>query len=186
MEDKEIINLYFSRSESAISETAKKYGTYCLRIANNILHNSEDSEECVNDTYMRAWNAIPPRRPNRLRTYLGKITRNLSLNKYETYQAQKRGAGEVTMALEELAECIPAQNSVEDEISNITLTELLNQFLGSLPEEPRKLFMRRYWYLHSTKEIAKDFGISEGKVRVSLSRSRSKLKEFLEQEGIAL
>lgn len=186
MEDKEILNLYFSRSESAISETAKKYGTYCLRIANNILHNTEDSEECVNDTYMRAWNAIPPHHPMKLRTFLGKITRNLSLNRYQTYQTQKRGIGQVPLALEELAECIPAHETVEQAIGTLTLTELLNNFLADLPSEPRKIFMRRYWYFHTTKEIAKDFGISEGKVKVSLSRSRSKLKKYLEEEGVIL
>lgn len=186
MDDKKIIELYFERSEQAISETAKKYGRYCHYIAFQILHNEEDSEECVNDTYFRAWNAIPPKRPERLRTFLGKITRNLSLNKWEKQTAQKRGSGQTEQVLEELMECIPADNNVEKVIEDKYILEILNDFLDKLPADKRKLFVRRYFYLSSIKEIAKDYGLSESKVTVTLFRTRKMLKEVLEKEGVIL
>lgn len=186
MDDKQILDLYWERSENAIVETANKYGKYCHYIAYNILHNDEDSEECVNDTYLKAWGVIPPQRPNRLSTFLGKITRNLSLDKYKERHAKKRGDGQVSLALEELQECIPAESSVEDAIDDMALTELLNEFLASLQSEARRIFMQRYWYLCSIREIAQDFQISESKVKMSLLRSRNALKSMLEKEGIAL
>jgi len=186
MDDSKIIELYFDRSEQAISETAKKYGRYCHYIAFQILHNTEDSEECVNDTYFRAWNAIPPKRPDRLRTFLGKITRNLSLNKWEKQTAQKRGSGQTEQVLEELMECIPADTNVEKVIEDKYVLEILNDFLDKLPTDKRKLFVRRYFYLSSIKEIARDYGLSESKVTVTLFRTRQMLKEVLEKEGIIL
>ena len=186
MEDNQIIRLYFDRSEEAISQTAAKYGKYCHNIAYNILHNFEDSEECVNDTYWKAWNIIPPRKPKRLAAFLGKITRNLSLDKYRHYTADKRGGGELAVALEELGDCISSIGSMGDHTEEIVLVEVLNSFLASLSAEHRKIFMRRYWYVSSVKEIADDYGITESKVKMSLLRSRNQLKTVLEKEGIAL
>ena len=186
MDDKQIVALYWERSEKAISETSKKYGKYCSYIAYNILHNREDCEECVNDTYMKAWNAMPPQRPNRLSTFLGKITRNLSLNRYEKYTAQKRGAGQIEFVLEELQECVPASDYVEQSIDDMALTEIINNFLATLPAETRKFFVRRYWYLSTIREIASDYTVSESKVKMSLMRTRNELKMVLEKEGINL
>lgn len=186
MDDRQIVALYWERSEKAISETSKKYGKYCSYIAYNILHNYEDSEECVNDTYMRAWDAMPPQRPNRLSAFLGKITRNLSLNRLEKYTAQKRGAGQAALALEELEECIPAFGHVEQIVDDIVLAEIINSFLAALTPETRKFFVRRYWYLSPVREIARDYAVSESKVKMILMRTRNKLKKVLEKEGISL
>ena len=186
MDEKEIIALYWARSENAIAETAQKYGKFCHSIAYNILANREDSEECVNDTWLHTWNAIPPRKPNKLAAFLGKITRNLALKKYEIYTAAKRGGGQVPLALEELAEYIPDPDSVERQMDDRMLADALNGFLAGLSPETRRIFLRRYWKLSSVKEIALDYGISESKVKMSLLRTREKLRSFLEQEGIAL
>lgn len=184
MDDCAIIGLYNARSEDAITETAKKYGGYCYSIAYNILHSDEDSEECVNDTYLRAWNAIPPQKPSVLSAFLGKITRNLSLDRYRKYTSEKRGAGEIPLALDELGECVQSTDSVEKTVNDRELTEALNRFLTSLTAEKRKIFMRRYWYLSPVKEIAADFGFTESKVKMILFRTREGLREFLEKEGI--
>lgn len=186
MEDKQILDLYWMRSENAISETANKYGRYCHYIAFNILHNDEDSEECTNDTYLKAWETIPPNRPDKLSAFLGKITRNLALDKYRLYNTQKRGAGQISFVLDELQECIPTANNTENIVDDLMLTQVLNQFLASLSETKRKIFMRRYWYLSTVKEISQDFNISESKVKMSLLRSRKKLKLLLEKKGIAI
>lgn len=186
MEDSQIIELFWKRSQSAIEETARKYGRYCHTIAFNILHSHEDSEECVNDAYLNAWKAMPPQRPNRLSTFLGKITRNLALKRWEGCKAEKRGAGQTALALDELSECIPASESVERRVDDLALAEILNGFLVSLPQERRRIFMRRYWYLDSIKEIAASYGLSESKVKMSLLRSREALKHILAKEGIDL
>ncbi len=186
MEDRQIVDLYWARSEKAISETAGKYGRYCYSIAYNILNNNEDSEECVNDTYMSAWNAMPDQRPNRLSAFLGRITRNLSLKRLEKRSAEKRGAGQVPLALDELQECVPAADSTDQIIDDIALADILNRFLASLSPEKRIIFMRRYWYFSPITEIATVFSISESKVKTSLFRSRNKLKLLLEKEGVAL
>jgi len=144
MDDDRIIELYFERSLSAISETSIKYGRYCYSISQNILHNAEDSEECVNETYLRAWNAIPPARPNRLSVFLGKITRNLSLNRYKGYGAEKRGFGEMALVLSELDDCIPSSSDVEQEVDHLLLLEALNNFLGEQPSIKRIIFVQRY------------------------------------------
>ena len=186
MDDSKIIELYWHRSENAIAETASKYGRYCHCIAYNILHNSEDSEECVSDTYLKAWNSMPPQRPNKLSVFLGKITRNLSLNRLENYGAKKRGEGQVPLVLEELSECVPSAFSTEKAVDNILLTEALNRFLAGLSPESRKLFMRRYWYMSTIKEIAADYHMGESKVKVTLFRLRCELRKALEKEGIVL
>lgn len=186
MEEKQIIDLYWARSERAIDETARKYGKFCHSIAFNILANRQDSEECVSDTYLQAWNVIPPRRPNKLSAFLGKITRNLALKKYEKSNAQKRGGGQVVLALEELAECIPDPDTVERQVDDRILADKLNLFLSQLSAENRKIFLRRYWKLDSVKEIANAFGITESKVKMSLMRTRGRLRNFLEQEGIEI
>ncbi len=186
MEDHEIVDLYWARSEDAIGETEAKYGRYCYYIAFNILHDNEDSEECVNDTYLKAWNAMPDRRPNRLSAFLGKITRNLALNRWESYHAEKRGSGQVPLALEELHECIPSAHSGEGLADELALADVLDRFLASLPKEKRRIFMRRYWYLSPIAEIAADHSMSESKVKMSLLRARNALRRVLAEEGIAL
>ncbi len=186
MDDTKIIDLYWMRSENAISETAGKYGGYCRSIAFRILQNHQDSEECVNDTWLAAWNAMPPRRPAVLSTFLGRITRNLSLDRRKQYSAEKRGSGEVTVALEELGECVPAPGGVESALDDMALADALSRFLFSLPREPQKFFVQRYWYLCSIREIADGCGVSTGKVKMSLLRSRQDLRKFLQKEGITL
>ena len=186
MEDRGIIDLYWARSENAIRETDKKYGKFCHSIAYNILSDHGDSEECVNDTYLHTWNAIPPRRPSKLSAFLGRITRNLALNRYDREKAQKRGGGQIELAVEELAECIPDPSTVERQMEDKELADALNRFLAGLPGEARRIFLRRYWQLCTVKEIGTLYGISESKVKMSLMRTRGKLKRFLEQEGVNL
>ena len=185
MEDHEIVALFWARSEEAIRQASNKYGRYCRYIAEGILHSREDSEECVNDALLQAWRTIPPHRPERLAVFLGKITRNLSLDRWERERAQKRGGGEVSLALEELQDCLPAPNSGQL-AEDLALSEACNRFLAALPAEARKIFLRRYWYFSPVKEIAGDYGLSESRVKMSLLRSRKKLKRWLEKEGIDL
>ena len=167
MEDSQIVDLYWARSEKAISETADKYGGYCYSIAFNILHSHEDCEECVNDTYLKAWNAMPEARPDRLRAFLGRITRNLSLKRWEEAHAQKRGAGQLPLALDELQACIPEGESPDRMVDDMALADLLNRFLASMSAEKRKIFMRRYWYFSPITDIddvfiGKKLGKGEG------------------------
>ncbi len=183
MEDSAIIDLYFERSQQAIAETSAKYGPYCFKIAYNILTNREDSEESVNDTYLAAWNNIPPRCPSVLATFLGKITRHISLDRWKARTAQKRGGGEVPLALEELEECISSTESTEDAYARKELLRSINRFLGSLSETERKVFVCRYWYLDNSQEIAEQFGFSQSKVVSMLHRTRGKLNKYLQKEG---
>ncbi|MBQ7335592.1 MAG: sigma-70 family RNA polymerase sigma factor [Clostridia bacterium] len=185
MEDQQILDLYFARAESAISETDKKYGRYCHYIAYRILENDEDAKEIVNDTFLKVWNTIPPNRPDPLKPYLGMISRQLSIDRYEMYHAQKR-AGQVTAVLDELARCIPDADSREDMGESVALTEALNRFVHSLSGKAQKVFVRRYWYTNSISEIAKEYGMKESSVTVLLMRTRKKLKAFLEKEGFYL
>ena len=182
LEDHNIVDLYWFRDENAISETDKKYGSYCNTIANNILYNLEDSKECVNDTYLKTWNSIPPTRPKILKAFLGKITRNLALNIYKSKNCQKR-KGEVPLVLDELKECIPSQNDIDTEMEEKYLTKYINEFLKSLPREKRIIIVQRYWYLYSIKDIAEKNNLSQSNVKMTLSRFRTKLKEFLEERG---
>ena len=183
MDDKSIIDLYLDRSEQAISETSVKYRKYCFSIAFNILSDKEDSEESVNDTYLAAWNNIPPRVPSILSTFLGKITRNISLNRWKSRRAYKRGGGEVPLALDELEECISTGESVEDTFEKKELLRSMNRFLDALPDTERNLFVCRYWYLDPIHDIAQRFGFTESKVTSMLHRIRGKLRKHLEKEG---
>ena len=184
MEDSRILELYFSRSELAIQETDHKYGGYCYKIAYNILANQQDSEESVNDTYLSAWNSIPPQKPARLSTYLGKLTRNISIDRWRGTGAQKRGGGETALALEELSECVSRQPSVEDAIVLKEVAASLNRFLAALPEAERTVFLCRYWYVNSMEEIAQKTGFSLGKIKSMLNRTRKKLSASLQKEGL--
>lgn len=183
MEDSIIVDLFWARSEQAIAETASKYGKYCHAIANNILQSSEDADESVNDTYLGAWNSLPPNRPSILRTYLGKITRRVSLKKWRDKNRVKRGGGEVTLALEELEGCVPSNATVEEEIITAELSETLNRFVAELPETERRVFLSRYWYLDSIEQISLDFNFSKSKVKSMLHRTRDKLLSRLREEG---
>ncbi len=185
LEDNAIIDLYWARSESAIGETDKKYGGYLKTIAYNILYSFEDASEALNDTYFKAWDSMPPERPNILSAFLAKITRRISLNKRRDKRAEKRGGGELDLVLDELSESIPSGMSVEKEIDSKALTETLNRFLGSLKQTERDMFMRRYWYMDSIKDIAGMFGCGESKVKVTLFRTREKLLAVLKKEYFA-
>ena len=182
MEDSKIISLFWERSEAAIEQTAKKYGKYCFQISYNILSNSEDSEECVNDTYLRAWESIPPRKPANFKAFLAKITRNLSLNLYEKEFAKKRGGGQTVFILDELSQCAVSDFS----ISSYDFGNILNEFLKTLSLQNRRIFVKRYFYALPICDIAKTEQMSENRVSVSLFRLRAKLKNILEKEGISI
>ena len=184
MEDVRIVELYFERSETAIEETQRKYGRYCYHIAYNILFSNEDSEECVNDTYLRAWNAMPPHRPERLSAFLGKIVRNLALDRYDKKMATKRSVG-VELALDELEECIADTDGVWNEDEQ-RLRTAINGFLAALPRRDRMIFIRRYWYVSPISQIATEFGAEEGNIKVILHRTRKKFREHLIKEGIEI
>lgn len=184
MTDRELIELYFVRSEQAISETAKQYGSLCYTISYNILYSKEDAEECVNDTYLSAWNHIPPTKPSILSVYLSTITRNLSIDRWREKYAGKRGKGQVAVAAEELEYCLTKGDSPETVYLQKELSECLNAFLGSLPQTERKVFVSRYWYLDSIGDIAEHFGFTVPKVKNMLMRTRRKLKKHLAQKGV--
>lgn len=186
MEDSAIVELYWAREERALTETDGKYGGYCRRVACNILNNLEDAEECVNDTWLRAWHAMPPQRPTALGAFLGRITRNLSLDRYKLGRAEKRGGGQMTVALDELGDCIPAAGGPEEGLEAAELTRLLDRFLRTLPEKDCCMFLRRYWYVDSVRTIAKRYQMAEGSVKSNLFRIRQKLKAYLEKEGVVL
>ena len=186
MEDSKIVELYFERDEGAIKETKEKYEKYCSYIACNILNSELDTEECVNDTYLATWNSIPPKKPSSLKAYVGKIVRNLALNRYLASRAKKRNDG-VELVLDELSEVLPDSASDGRNLTDeLTLKYALNLFVGSLGQETREIFVRRYWYLSSIKEISRDYGISESKVKVTLLRTRELLRDFLRKEGIVI
>ncbi len=182
MEDSQIIELYFKRAESAVSYTSEKYASLCGGIAYRILRNREDSEECVNDTWLKAWEHIPPVRPNSLAAFLAKITRNLSIDRLRRRTHGKKKNGTVELCLEELCECIPDERGAVSE--DFVITDALNQFLQSLKPTARAVFIRRYWYVCSVKEIAVELSMTEGAVKMQLSRTRKELRQLLEQEGI--
>ena len=183
MEDDSIINLYWARSENAISETSKKYGNYCYSIAYNILGNVEDADESVNDTYLDAWNNIPPHRPSILSTFLGKITRRISIDKWRGRTAEKRGGGEIVLVLDELSDCIPSNQNVEREVEAAELSQLIDNFVMSLSPMERRVFICRYWYLDTIGDIAQRFGFTQSKVKMILHRQRKNLLNHLEREA---
>lgn len=185
MDDKAIIELYWQRSQQAVTETSAKYGSLCFCIARNILSSREDAEESVNDTYLAAWNTMPPQRPAHLSAYLGKLTRYISLDKWKQRSRLKRGGGEVTLCLEELAEVVSGKESLENDLIRKETLAAVNRFLGNLPETERLVFLRRYWYAESIADIAARFGFTESKVTSMLRRTRSKLKKQLVKEEIA-
>ena len=183
MDDELIVQLYWDRSENAISETARKYGAYCNSIAYGILQSKEDAEESVNDTYMDAWNSMPPHRPSILSTFLGKITRRISIDRWRTLNRIKRGGGEITLALEELEQFIAGGQSPQREIEKRELAEAINRFLDLPPAEQRRVFLARYWYMDSIQQIADHFRFSQSMVMSMLCRTRNKLRRQLEKEG---
>lgn len=184
MEDQELIALYWNREESALTETEEKYGPYCYTIAWNLLGDQQDSEECVSDTWLRAWQSIPPQRPLRLSLFLGKITRNLSLDRLRKRRAEKRGNGQGEVLLEELAECLPSPSSVSKIAEDRELASSINRFLHQLSSRDCHVFLARYWYGHTVKEISVSFSMTENNVKVCLHRTRNRLKLHLEKEGV--
>ena len=183
MEDTLIIDLYFERNEQAIAETEQKYGKYCFTVANNILSNGQDSEECVNDTYVKAWNSMPPQRPSALKLFLARITRNLAFDKVKKETRQKRGGSNLTLALDEISEVVSDGESVEDEIEAKELMLSVNSFLRTLTARDCNVFVCRYFYLDSIDKIAEKYGLSDKNVSKILSRTRIKLREYLINKG---
>ena len=182
MEDGKILELYFQRDENAIKETSAKYGAYCYSIADNILHNKQDCEECVNDTWINAWNSIPPQRPVKFKLYLAKITRNLSFNLFNSRNTKKRGGGEMHLILDELSECVAGRDNVENEYIAKELGQSIKQFVSTLPERDANVFLRRYFFCESLSEIAKRYALTQNNVTVILSRTRKKLQKHLIKE----
>ncbi len=185
MEDLQIIELYFARCERAIAETDTKYGRFCRYIAYRILQNNEDAEEVTNDTYLKTWNTIPPNRPESLKGYVGMISNQIALDRYDSQNAAKRGGGEIPLVLDELSEAVP-DSSGGDICESIALRDTLERFLWSLPKKTRNIFVRRYWYVSEISEIAHDCSLSEAAVSMLLHRARKKLKKYLEKEGFSL
>ena len=183
MEDQQIIRLFFERSEQAITELSRKYGALCFQIADNILDDPQDAEECVSDTWLRAWYAMPPEKPNYLRMFFAAITRNLSLDRVRASLTAKRGGGQAVLALEELSECVSGSPEVEDAIIAAELSASVNRFLNTLSEPARNVFLRRYFFLESAAEIAERYAMKPGAVAVSLHRTRAALREHLRREG---
>lgn len=186
MEDAEIVELYWARNEDAITQTKAKYGAYLNRVAYNILSDLEDSQECVSDTLLAAWRSMPDNRPKNLRTYLGKITRQVSIDLYRRRNRMKRYASEYAISLEELGDSFSDSKTPEDELDAKLLTEAVNRFLRSLPEDARNTFIGRYYFFDSVKNVARYCGISESKCKSMLYRTRQSLKVYLQKEGFDL
>lgn len=183
MTDSQIIELYFRRSERAIAETAAQYGAYCHTIAYNILGDQQDSEECVSDTYLSTWNQLPPKRPQSLSAFLGKITRNLSIDRYRKNHAAKRGGGQLVLAIDEMDRTLSSGQNLEAEFLESELTEMINTFLRSLPDTERRVFILRYFHLYAVSDIARNFGFNRNRVASMLMRTRQKLKTYLIEQG---
>lgn len=186
MEDGAIVELYWQRNERAITASDEKYGGLCRSLSQNILDSAQDAEECVNDTWLRAWNAMPPQRPGILSAFFGKLTRNLSLDRWRYNRAAKRGGPQVETALEELGECLPAPGRPEDHLEERETADLISRFLREQPQLDRVLFLRRYWYLDSVAALAERFSMNENTVKSRLHRTRLRLKEVLLREGVAV
>lgn len=183
MDDSEIVRLFSERSEEAIAAAMAKYKSYCMKIAVNILYSQEDAEECVNDAFLKVWDMIPPNKPEMLSTFIGKITRNLAINRYRQTLAEKRGSGDTALAFEELSDVISDSTDVADEAERRELMGEINVFLKKLPEHKRNIFVCRYWYCDSIRDIAREFAVSESNVSVILNRTRQKLREYLKKRG---
>lgn len=186
LDDSEIIGMLFDRDEDALAAIKDKYGGYCTTIARNILENAEDTEECVNDTYMRVWETVPPEKPKKLSAFLAKITRNLAIDRYRREHSQKRGGDETELIFEELADCVSDGSSVEETAERRAMIAAINRFLGRLPARSRIMFVSRYCYCESVRSIALRLGVKENSVSVSLNRTRSQLREFMKKEGYEL
>ena len=186
MDDSRIIDLYWARSQQAIAESERKYGAYCRTVARNILGRAEDAEECVNDTWLRAWDTMPPQRPTLLQAFFGKLTRNLSLDRWRRDRAQKRGGSQVELALEELEDCLAARDRVEETIDAKATAGLISEFVRGLSKTDRVLFVRRYWYLDDIQTLARRMGMGQSQIKSRLHRIRQRLKAELEKEGVAV
>lgn len=186
MQDEEIVALYWRRDENAIRETERKYGRYLSKIAYNILTDYEDSKESVNDTYLKAWNSMPPHKPDFLAAYLGKIIRQQSIDIYRSRNREKRKASEYALSLSELEECVSGGDTTGQTMDGYLLAEAINAYLYKLPQEERSTFVGRYYYMDSIKEISDYQGMSQSKVKTLLYRTRQGLKKYLEQEGFYL
>jgi len=184
--DSEIVELYWQRKETAISETEKKYSAYLTKIAQNILGNTQDSEESVNDTYLKAWNSMPSHRPENLATYLGKLTRNLCIDTLRKSSRQKRLCSQYALSLSELEECIPSLENPQQAVEEKLLTAKINEWVDTCSIEMRNVFVGRYFFMDSIKAIAAHYEMSESKVKSILHRARIGLKEFLEKEGFTI
>ena len=186
MEDNMIIDLYWARDQRAVAESEDKYGAYCRSIAQGILDRREDAEECVNDTWLRAWNAMPPQRPSILSAFFGKLTRNLSLDRWRRERAAKRGGSQTEAALHELEDCLPDRRGPEEHLEAGETAAIISAFLREQPDLDRRLFVRRYFYLESIAALAARFRLTQGQVKSRLHRTRGRLKHTLEQEGVAI
>ena len=186
MEDREIIELFWARDERAVEEASQKYGRYCQAIAGNILGNEQDAVECVNDTWLHAWNSIPPHRPENLKAFLGRLARCISLNRWRDGHSQKRGGGQIELAYEELSECIPDGGQADEAFREKELVQAIDRFLAALPETERRLFVRRYWYGDGIGDLAELLHTSKHTVSVRLSRMRKALKKHLIEKGVSL
>ena len=184
MEDAQIIDLYWQRSDRAIRESDEKYGSYVAAIARNICGNEQDSEECVNDTWFTAWNQMPPKRPNILSAFFGAITRNHAINRVRTLHRQKRGGSQMDLALDELQDCIPGSQDVEGAAELQELTEAIRRFVGRLKQEDRNLFLARYYFMAPMSDIAKQFHMGQSKVKTRLYRMRKRLGAELKEAGL--
>lgn len=185
MEDSKIIDLFFERSEEAIVELSKKYGPICMKVSMHVLNDHRDAEECVNDSYLGVWNAIPPEKPNPLSAFVCRIVRNISINRYKKLHTQKRNSN-YDLCLEELEEYISANHCVEDHYVETELAAYINEFLDSSSTMNRLLFVRRFWYMDSYEELAESTGLKEGAIRTRLSRLKADLKEFLGKRGVTV
>ena len=184
MDDGQIVSLFLARDERAIAEAAQRHGGLCRALAMRLLGDTQDAEECVSDALLAAWNSIPPQKPEKLSAYLARLTRNLALKKRRDASRLKRGGGEATLAFEELDECLPSRENVEQRIEQRELTAAIERFLRLLPEDQGRVFLGRYWYFESVAELSERFGIGEGRVKSMLFRTRKKLKSHLEKEGL--